>query len=301
MEYSKNIVHLKMIRLLFLLVPIPVGTAYCEDDSIIVTLDLLQQVTLACKEDGFIKSSKAKPGNSVSANETVIQIDPTELKFELEKARADLEALQVSATDNSEIDGARAKRTGALEYIEGLERIAPLTRLPRLEIVRAQSEFDESDAALVGAMNKRQKARLEFNAKGAEVRLLSYRLNNMTLASPFAGRIAEAFKFEGDFVTKGEEIAVIYRLDQLAGVALISRNLFRPAEIIGKSIAVTWDGGTQSSTIERVQPRVDAADMYSVYFEIENVRDQNTGQWWLLPGMTITGKLKSGDLVQTDR
>lgn len=273
------------------------GDLFGQVGSIPVTLNVLEQVTISPREDGFILVSKALAGNSVAQDSVIVELDPHAVDLEIKKASIELQALQLLATDQSQINEATARRCSAHEYVAGLARLSSKTSFPRMDMVRAQAELDEFDAQLSGANLRFKRSKFDSESKQAELNLLEFRKENMKILSPFAGSIAEVFKFKGDFVFKGESIAVIYRLDTLAGVALIKKEDLYPAEAYGRQIRLKLkEGIEQMASIERVSPRIDASGMYRVYFEIQNT-ESRPGQWDLLPGMTISGTLLPKDEI----
>jgi len=278
------------------LLPVLLGFVFVNQSSaqiktIPVTLNVLEQITLASREAGFISESKALPGNFADADSVIIEIDAREIDLEIKKTSIDLKALQLAARDNSRVKEATARHCSACEYVLGLEKLATKTSFPRIEMVRAKAELDEIEAQLSGANSQLKRSRLESESKQAELKLLEFRKQNATITSPVSGSVADVFKHKGDFVFKGEPIAVIYRLDTLSGVALVKKDDLDPSKALGRKIRVKLkEGNVQTVAIARVAPRVDASSMYRVYFEIQNTKSA-TGQWSLLPGMSASGSL----------
>ena len=84
-------------------------------------------------------------------------------------------------------------------------------------------------------------------------------------------------------------MATVYRLDKLAGIALINQRSIPIQSAVGKKVKVEIGGKEKLIEILRVSPRIDAVDTYRAFFRLENAKDKKNGQWILFPGVVLSG------------
>lgn len=269
------------------------STPVAAQQEIQVSVEVLEQVTFAPREDGFIVEFEPLVGQELKEDQVVIRLDGRSNALELKKAIVEVESLELQSEDRSEMKIATAKLRSANENLSQLSKVSRsgITRIPTLEMIRAQAGQDESKAELGKAKVASKKVAFELAAKQAEVKLLELQKDFLTIRSPFPGNIAEVFKYRGDFVAQGTPIATVYRLDQLAGVALIGQRTLPIQSAVGKKVSVEIGGEEKVLEILRVSPRVDAVDSYRAFFKLENAKDKESGQWLLFPGVVLSGKL----------
>lgn len=266
-------------------------TSVTAQQEVQISVEVIEQVTLAPREDGFIVDFKPFVGQQLEAGQVVIQLDSRSNTFALNKAIAEAQALKLQSEDRSGIEIANAKLRSASENFSQLSQVSrsQITRIPALEMIRAQTGQDESKAELSRAKTEREKASFELAAKQSEIELLELQRKFLTIRSPFSGNIADVFKYRGDFVTKGTPVATVYRLDKLAGIALINQRSIPIQSAVGKKVKVEIGGKEKLIEILRVSPRIDAVDTYRAFFRLENAKDKKNGQWILFPGVVLSG------------
>ena len=90
-------------------------------------------------------------------------------------------------------------------------------------------------AAQVRQLEARGEAELE-NARAIEV---EERIRRHAISPKFDGIVVERFKQAGEWVTAGEPVVRVARMDKLYVSGLISNNDYNPSDVDGKDVVVT--------------------------------------------------------------
>lgn len=152
------------------------------------TLRALEQVELRPEVGGLIRAIHFEEGATVEKGQKLFTIDDDKLQRQLNARQAALELAQ-------------AQRNLA---VKTHERVATLRERGSV----TPEEFDQTYARL-------QEAGAEVNRLEAEVELIREQLADTEILTPFAGTIGEQHVDVGDFVTVGQLLAMLYRMDLL--------------------------------------------------------------------------------------
>jgi len=188
------------------------------------TAEANRRSTLATRRAGIVEAVLVRENDAVQAGQVLLQLDTLEAAMELQEAEADL-------IDRRNQFEARMIAGGP---VDDPELLAERERNIRLQV------------GLVGAESRLRRAELEME------------LTRVT--APFAGRIADLYAVEGEYLGTGAEILTLVQLDPIrvqlgvleSGVTTLSA---------GRSAAVRFSalpGETFTATIESVNPLVDA-------------------------------------------
>ena len=267
-----------------------------------MTIDLLDRVAISSSVEGVIKNVTARSGDQVRQGQLLIQLDTGRLVTELGVAKSEYNALSIRSGDQSRIQIGNAREQTARFNVQKLQEVRTRykVKVAALEMNRAQSELRQAESEKKGACNELEQFRCEAEAKQNQIKLLEHDLNKSTILSQYSGAIGNIEKRPGEFVSKGDVIAELYRLDRLSGVILIDSDQLPPENAKGVSGQFEIGKGNQKRSFEisicRVFPRIDIDGKYRAYVELEN--EQTEKNWRLLPGMVGTA---SFDLSQVKR
>jgi RND family efflux transporter MFP subunit len=179
------------------------------------TLEPIRRVTLVAAADGIVRSQDAREGSDVRANQEVAQLDKAEAIARLKIAQAEAKEQQAALA----LAQAETKGVGI-----GTTPAAGKASL-------AQSE-----------------ARLE--AAQARVELAQAALDRCTLRAPFAGRIAESFVSDGQYVSKGTVIAELVDVSSLRALVPLAR----AGTVVGGAVTVGVEGQPVTGKVQAVLP-----------------------------------------------
>ena len=267
-----------------------------------MTIDLLDRVAISSSVEGVIKNVTARSGDQVRQGELLIQLETSRLDTELGIAKLEYNGLLIRCADQSRVQIGNAREQTARLSVQKLQEVRARynVKVAALEMNRAQSQLKQAESEKNGACNELEQFRCEAEAKQNQIKLLEHDLIKSTILSQYSGAIGNIEKRPGEFVSKGDVIAELYRLDRLSGVILIDSDQLPPENAKGVKGQFEVGKGNQKRSFEisisRVFPRVDIDGKYRAYVELEN--EQTDGNWRLLPGMVGVANF---DLSQVKR
>ena len=255
-----------------------------------IGLEIFQKLSISARRDGFLASGNLVPGTIISKGETLATLDVQLKLLEYKKIESEMLALAKEAGNSTDL--ARARKELQVSEVRNYElgRAAQLTRIPRLEMVEAQTNLDASRAALDGELARRDEVRFRYAAKKAELEILQLELEQSQIIAPFDGIVFKQHKHVGEAVTNAEPMAEIYRLDYLLGTVLLKQNEIAPEEFLNFSGKVKINlprKGVRTFEFEKptALPRVERDGRFLAVIKIRNRKSPNGESWELLPGM----------------
>ena len=210
-------------------IPQPVEGAEVVRDTLWVSVrasgraEAYRRAAVEARVEGVVQAIPVRENAFVSAGETVLQIDTTELALDL--ARAESELLEARAEYERLIFG-------------GGEIEDPAVREQRERVARARSGLDAAEVAL-------RRARLD--------------LERTTVRAPFEGRVADLEVVEGQHVGAGTELMTVVDLSPIkveAEVLEAELGLLSEGRRATVSFAA-FPGETFSGRIATINPVVD--------------------------------------------
>lgn len=259
-----------------------------------VTVNILDKTTLSAPSDGFLAQVLVQPGDLVEAKQLLVRLDTRRLEKQRDMAVQEQRALIVKARNRArELSSAARERTSQ-QRLEKLDEVqAQYSRsVPELERVDVEGEVEQARAEKEGAILEQEQFQVEAAAKEKAVELLEFDLMRSRVFSLYNGVVAEKYRFNGEFVKKGDPLLEMYRLDRLSGVILIDHRVLHPSRAAGTAVQLKFASADSDALveldarIERVFPRIDVDGKYSAIVEFDNLRNEATGMWILLPGTT---------------
>lgn len=133
-----------------------------------------------------------------------------EVRFEEGKAVAEGQLLYL--IDDAKLQRELSRQVAALESVKARLELAELTYERTRELV--ETDFTSREALDEAQANLRQQ-RAEIDRLESEIALVKERIEDTRIKSPFAGVVAESFVDAGDYVTVGDHLLTLYRLNPL--------------------------------------------------------------------------------------
>jgi membrane fusion protein, multidrug efflux system len=160
------------------------------------------RVSICAKVLGRIVRITADEGSTVKKGEVLARLDDTDLRAQMEQAKANLDLAQASLP------------------------------LSKVNLDRATEDYDRADVQIKGAVITREQyshaqktldaARAEYaiaqsrvGVAKAQMGVVEAQLQNMTLTAPFDGVVAKRWLLEGDVVQPGQPIFSIYDIQRI--------------------------------------------------------------------------------------
>ena len=198
----KKLTFLTLILLLMAACQAPVEPEYQAGRTISTTGEIipLRYADLSFRTGGIVLELLATPGDEVSPNQPLIQLDTTEKEQEFVLKEADLTKAQVALSQAQANLQAAQVLQSQLAGAAGSE-VADLLGF-------------QADSAITEAQNKVDEAQATLDAKNAEVALLQMTIEAMTLKAPFAGVLIKLEAEVGEQVPPSAPIATVAEVSQ---------------------------------------------------------------------------------------
>ena len=285
--------------------PVAVHTAAVESRSIDrflrVTGSLMadEQADVSAETAGRVVATPVERGTRVASGALLLRISATEADAQLREAEAN--AAQIEArlglSAGQPFDVARVPEVmnakAALDLAE-----AEFSRIKSLldQKVVSQSEYDQRRTQVEAArqqyqaaQNAAQQSFRSLQAARARVDLARKTASDTAVRAPFAGIVAERLSSVGDYVTRGQKVATVVRIDPLR-VQLTVPEQYLAQVRTGQAVRLTVDaypGETFAASVRFVSPAL-KADQRAL--TIEAIAPNHDGR--LKPGLFATALLQ---------
>jgi multidrug resistance efflux pump len=260
------------------------------------TVEHVDVVDFPALETGALVEINIKEGDSVPSGMLIARIDDTLLKHQLRQALVRKSNAYRMANDETSLEAARKQIQLTFQRYETTKKLAAKGARSADEKRTAKYEYEvallQLEAAKVRQLEARGEAELE-NARASEVQ---ERIDRHVVKAMFDGQVVDRYKQEGEWVTAGEPVAKIARMDKLYVTGLIRNRQFNPAEVSGKDVVVTvelarnekleFKGKIVSIGAKVIQG---SGNEFSVKAEITNKMKE--GQWVLRQGSSVSMRI----------
>ena len=248
------------------------ATKTTEPNDILTVLSVEHQVDVPTQTDGVVAEIIKDEGSSVRAGEILARLDDRTITAELEKAQADHRVAQ----NNVSYQDAEVKAKAANYRRQQQLRQYGLSSEADLERAEFEAKGAEFDLAS-------WKANLEKSQ--AEIRRLEAELDKTRIRAPFAGMVGHRYIRMGQGVSKSEKCFRVSQLSPLLVQFQVPESAGRRPER-GASVSLSLVGDSNralTARIVNVGPTVDpASDSYNVTAQLTG-----TGLSDLRPGMSV--------------
>lgn len=259
-----------------------------------IRLQVLQKIDIAAKREGFLKDASLVPGTVVTKGQVVARLYSEKKELEAKRVQAEIDALTAEASNSAGLTKAQQDLQLSQMRSRELNAAASRTRIPRLEIMEAQTSVESNMSALQGAFSEMNQAQHRLTAKRAELEIIELDIKQSAIRAPFDGIVFKQFKHSGEAVSAADPIAEVYRLDRLLGSVLLRQTQVAPAafnDLTGTVRIEIPNLGVREFEFEHPShlPRVERDGRFLAVVKIWNRKSEGSDTWILLPGMQ--GKL----------
>jgi RND family efflux transporter MFP subunit len=234
------------------------------------------EMDLKSEVGGRLIRSELDPGTQVRQGEILAQIDPGDLKLEVERIESEYEAAKQRIAIGSQIalDLANAQDT-----LENFERLTKSGNYPEAELVKQRRSVEQIRLRYEQEqLNNRQSIDNYENTLKVKKR----QLEKMTITAPFDGVISEVMARPGDLIGGNTIIAHLISLSRTVE-SKISEEDFADIRIGQKASVrfLTYGEKTYGAKVVKILPTADpATQRYIVHLQVDIPPDQ------LVPGIT---------------
>jgi HlyD family secretion protein len=254
-------------------------------------------VELPALETGQLLEVFVREGDNVPAGKVIAQVNDALYKHQQRQANLRYELANEKATDSLSTKAAEQRYNLARAEYEIIRKLAASGARSQAELRKATFEKDLSRLQIEAAVQEKAQAGIEADLERARTDEVTERIKRHQVAARFDGNIVEMFKHAGEWVTAGEPIVKIARMDKLYVQGLISNEQFNPSEVAGKEVVVTVQLARDQKlefegkiVIIGAQAASSSDNQFFVKAEIENKVDK--GQWVLREDSRVSMRIK---------
>ncbi len=242
-----------------------------------ILLSPIQHVEVAARESGPLSEVLVKEGDLVERNNLLAKIDDAEVQLAFERARIDYEVAKDEANNDIRIRlakkslaVAKAEFRRASSAAEKYKRAVPQTELDKLRLTVERDEL-----AVEQSEHELRLAQSNLRLKANAVKLAQLEVAQRRILAPFDGVVAEISRRPSEWVTPGDKVLRILRLDRLRAEGFLEASQ-AGNELVGRPVTLYFDrpGKPQAEfrgKVVFVSPEVNPVNgQFLIWAEIDN-------------------------------
>ena len=268
--------------------------ALAEDPTLsgcMVRLD--EDVKVPAPEAGVLVLLSVKEGSQVRKGEVMGKIYDEEVQMQKKAAEYALGAAYKSATDDIQYRYAQKSADVAKKAYEAMleSNQSAAKSVPEVEVRKGKLEWEAAILSAEKAQFDQGLAKFEYHQKKAERDAAELAIGRRTILAPFDGDVTTIYRHQDEWVSPGDPILRLVRLDTMLVEGALEQSAYDPHEVGGCDVVVEVDmarGRKERFTgrITYVSSLVRIDRRYIVRAEVAN--RQEHGRWLLRDGMTAT-------------
>ncbi len=241
-----------------------------------VTVRAEYEMDLRSELGGRLTRSDLDPGKLVHQGDFLAQIDPGDLKLEIERLENDYEATKQRIAIGSQV---ALDLANAQDSLANFERQTKAGSYPEAELIKQRRLVEQ-----IRLKYEQEKVANQQDMENDENQLKVKRrqLEKMTITAPFDGVVSEVLARPGDIIGGNTIIAHLISLSRTVE-ARISEEDFANVSV-GQSASVrflTYGEETHQAKVSKILPTADpATQRYIVFLDVDIPKDK------LVPGIT---------------
>ncbi len=184
-------------------------------DPVVVTL--IEQVNVPAKEAGVLAVLDVREGSLVETGTALGRVEDDQVSVEIERATVEVELAAENAQNDVNLRFAR--KSSDLAKIE-LERALDSVRrfkksISEIEIARLRLASQRAELEIEQAEHDLRISRITRTLKETELKSAALRLDRCAIAAPISGMVVEVYHRPGEWVSPGEPVVRMIRIDRL--------------------------------------------------------------------------------------
>jgi len=258
---------------------------------------VIDQAEVPAREAGVLSAIKAQPGAQVSAGATVAQLDDSDARARLDVATSELKLAQYESASRARVEAASAEaHVTESEFLQGadLRSTGREGELSDQQLRRLLLSPRRAGLATASAELDHQLLSFKTRVKEALLAEAQLEVNRRSILAPLDGEIVEVHKNAGEWVSPGEPVVRIVRMEKLRVQGYVQASDFAPQEVLRAQATarIQLARGREVKLpcrITHASALVETSGQYRIWAEVENRREN--GQWMLQPGLTAVLEL----------
>jgi membrane fusion protein (multidrug efflux system) len=257
------------------------------------------QAKISSEVAGIIREVRMQLGTEVRAGDVLVRLEPSELKFALDRAESALRQVEAQlgidrAKDKqpppdeqiASVRQAIANRDDARQAFERAQNLNGRGLLTRADRDTAETRLKVTEANYQAALDTVHSLKASLQDRRASYELAQKKLSDAVIKAPIAGSISERLVQPGEFIRENTQVATIVQMSPLKLKTAIQE---KNASLIHPGQAVEFDveaflNKKFKGKIAYVSPSVDQATRT---FAVEAMVDNSDRQ--LKPGFFAKG------------
>jgi multidrug efflux pump subunit AcrA (membrane-fusion protein) len=221
-----------------------------------IEISSIEDQSVPSSDAGVLVKMKVREGDRVTKDMELARVDDREAQAQLTVKSKDYAVAKQEADSDvnirfNEVTAGVAKQAHKrlLEANKGAKGT-----VSEIEVLRAELEFKKAELGIEKAEQEHTSNALTADAKKAEVDAANVGVSRRILRAPFDGVVIRVFRHEGEWVSPGDPVVQIVRVDRLRINGNVAAAEWGPADIDGRrvTVAVTLPRGR----VEKVPGRV---------------------------------------------
>ncbi|MEX2168601.1 MAG: HlyD family efflux transporter periplasmic adaptor subunit [Pirellulales bacterium] len=259
-------------------------------------------IEIPASENGVLTYLGVKEGVQVTEGAEIAKIDDRQAIIARAAAKYGLRAANQRATVDVEVRHSKAAAAVAKanyeDYVEAnsgkIENV-----VSQNEVRGAKLEWDRAELAIEKAQHDMSLAVMDYWTKKAELDAADLGLELRTVRSPFNGQVAEVYRHQNEWVTAGDPILRVIRLDTLYVDGVVYIDEYNPRDIQGCEVSVEVPAGRGEvvhvpGRIVYVNPELRYGERQQFVVRAEITNRSENGQWLVYPGQQATMTIRLG-------
>lgn len=251
---------------------------------------LIHNIQVPSEEAGVVRALLVREGDEVEAGQRIVELDSEVQRLQVEVAKAELRAAELAASNTSDIEYAEKSSELSRKTMERSTQANEKSdrAVSKTEIERLQLEYERGILATQQAKMELAVAKARLTIKRAELLAANVTLSKRRIAAPIAGKVVEKLVQPGEWVSAGQPVLRMIRLDRLRVQCILPADSFDES-LVGCRVEfetdVPPDGKSMTfpGVITYVSPEIILQrNQVAVWAEVENtdmkLRPNNTGQ-----------------------
>ncbi len=250
-----------------------------------VTVLAEYEMDLRSELGGRLTRSDLQPGKLVREGEFLAQIDPGDLKLEIERLESDYEATKQRIAVGSQT---ALELANAEDSLANFERQTKAGSYPEAELIKQRRLVEQIRLRYEQEkINNQQQIETDEN----QLKVKRRQLEKMTIAAPFDGVVSDVLARPGDIIGGNTIIAHLISLSRTVEARISEEDFANVA--VGQTASVrflTYGEETYRAKVAKILPTADpATQRYVVYLDVDIPKDK------LVPGITGEMVLNVGE------
>ena len=263
-------------------------------------------IEIPAEQAGVLRMLSVQEGSTIDQEGKVIaQIDDQEAVMKKNIAVQQVKAAFARYQDNIEEEYAKAASAVAEADFLDLDE-ANNGKVQRVvtasDLRRAKLEWDRAVLQIEKAKKDKQLAGYEYLIRKAELDAAEMEITRRVIKAPFAGRVLEVYRNQGEWVNPGDPILQLVRYDTLMCDGTVFFDDYDPRDIEGCEVLVEVSTGRISEQatgrVTYVEQKAEYGLQYSYRVRAEITNKEVAGRWALFPGLPAKMTIQLGTATQ---